>query len=63
MYLEIFLYAEGVQKILIINKETHQTLQCDVVHIEGFRYEVNSNIEQAIEMLKHQCEIKIIVFK
>lgn len=60
MYLEIFLYAEGVQKILIINKETYQTLQCDVVHIEGFRYEVNSNIVQAIEMLKHQCEIKII---
>ncbi|MEM3373110.1 MAG: hypothetical protein QXF76_02750 [Candidatus Anstonellales archaeon] len=60
MYLEIFLYEEGVQKILIINKETYQTLQCDVEHIEGERYKVVTNIEQAIEMLKHQCEIKII---
>lgn len=59
-YLELALQsAQIINKIRILTIDG-RSVECDVEHIEGERYKVVTNIEQAIELLNHQYEIKII---
>lgn len=53
MYLETLIQEENVTKIEIIDKYG-ATIVCDVSHIEGYRYEVVTNVAEAIAYLEKE---------
>lgn len=59
-YLELAIFSEQIIKKIRIVATDGRSVECDVEQIEGERYKVLTNIEQAIELTSDFYEIKII---
>ena len=59
-YLELAIQSEQIITKIRIIAADGRSVECDVEHIEGERYKVVTNIEQAIEMTSDFYELKII---
>lgn len=61
-YLELAILSDKIINKIRIVAADGRSVECDVEHIEGERYKVVTNIEQAIELTSDFYEIKIISY-